>query len=81
MKILEEVNYPEQSYRSCSGVIYLAEKVGNLWIKNACKRVLEYGRYIYTVVKNMLEKGLDKIIDEDQRELNKNQILREENNA
>lgn len=66
IKILEEGSYPEQAYRSCSGVIGLAGKVGGVRVENACKRALDYGQHTYTVIKNILGKGLDKIIEEDQ---------------
>lgn len=66
IKILEEGNYPEQAYRSCSGVIGFVSKVGAIRVENACKRALDYGQHTYTVIKNILEKGLDRILDEDQ---------------
>lgn len=66
IKILEEGSYPDQSLRSCSGVINLSKKVGSLRVENACKRALEFNQHTYTVVKNILEKGLDRISDEDQ---------------
>lgn len=66
IKILEQGSYPEQAYRSCSGVIGFASKVGAVRVENACKRALEYGQHTYTVIKNILEKGLDKLLEEDQ---------------
>ena len=66
IKILEEGNYPDQAYRSCSGIISLSGKVGAVRVENACKRAIDYGQHTYTVVKNILAKGLDRIIDEDQ---------------
>lgn len=66
IKLLEEISYPDQAFRSCSGVIGLAGKVGAVRVEKACKRALDYGQHTYTVVKNILERGLDRITDEDQ---------------
>jgi hypothetical protein len=52
--------HPEQSYKSCIGVLKLAPKVGNERMNNACKRALEYGIYNYKIVQTILEKNLDK---------------------
>lgn len=66
IKILEEGSYPAQAHSSCSGVIGFASKVGAVRVENACKRALDYGQHTYTVIKNILEKGLDKLLDETQ---------------
>ena len=65
--ILEKKLHPEQAYRSCIGVLSLNKKVGRERLDKACERALEYGRYNYKTVMDILEKGLDKI-DEDQGE-------------
>jgi transposase len=58
--ILSSKTYPEQSFRSCVGILSSANKVGKQRVNDACKRALEYEVYTYTVVKNILDKGLDK---------------------
>ena len=63
IKILEEGRYPAAAFRSCSGVINLARKVGNIRVENACKRALDYKQHNYRIVNTILEKGLDKITD------------------
>ncbi len=68
IKILEKKQHPEQAYKSCMGVLSLAKKVGNERLTNACERALEYGVYNYKAVKNILEKGLDKIESEQNKE-------------
>lgn len=68
IKILEKKQHPEQAYKSCMGVLSLAKKVGNERLTNACERALEFGVYNYKAVKNILEKGLDKIESEQNKE-------------
>ncbi|MFC2112951.1 IS21 family transposase [Bacteroidota bacterium] len=69
IKILEEGKYLGQSLRSCSGVINLAKKVGNDRVENASKRALEYGQHSFTIVRTILERGLDKITDEERNDI------------
>ncbi len=65
-KILDKRQHPEQSYKSCMGVLHLAKKVGNERLNNACKRALDYQAYNYKMIESILEKGWDNIQDEDQ---------------
>lgn len=60
-KILDKKQHPEQSYKSCLGVLHLAKKVGNTRLNNACKRALSYQAYNYKIIENILEKGWDTI--------------------
>lgn len=60
MKILETSRYADAAYRSCSGLINLSRKVGNVRLENACRRALEFEVYNYKVVENILAKDLDK---------------------
>lgn len=69
IKILEEGKYLGQSLRSCSGIINLAKKVGNDRVENASKRALEYGQHSFTIVRTILERGLDKFTDEEQGDI------------
>jgi transposase len=69
IKILEEGRYPAAAFRSCSGVINLARKVGNIRVENACKRALDYKQHNYRIVNTILEKGLDKITDGSEDEI------------
>lgn len=59
-KILETGSYPDQSFRSCAGIINLSKKVGIIRVENACNRAYEADQYSYTIVKTILEKGLDR---------------------
>jgi len=66
--ILNRKQYPEQNYKSCMGVLHLEKKVGRERLDNACLRALEYQIHNYSIVKRILEKGLD-LLEEKQIEL------------
>lgn len=68
--LLAKRQHPEQSYKSCTGVLALAKKVGNERLNNACKRALDYERINYQSVKSILEKGLDYIQEDPQQQSN-----------
>ena len=64
IKILDKKQHPEQSYKSCLGILHLAKKAGNERLDNACKRALGYEAYNYNMIERILAKGWDKL-DED----------------
>ncbi|MFN4950713.1 MAG: hypothetical protein ACK5F0_03760 [Flavobacteriales bacterium] len=64
-EILNKKQHVEQSYKSCIGVLSLAKKVGNERLSKACGIALDYRIYNYKIVENILEKGLDNLIEED----------------
>ncbi len=64
INILEKKQHPEQSYKSCLGILHLAKKVGNTRLDNACKRALDYGAYNYNMIERILKNGWD-TLDED----------------
>ena len=53
-KILAREQYPEQSYKSCSGVLNFAKRVGNTRLTNACKRADSFGVYNYGIIDQIL---------------------------
>ena len=59
--ILEKKQHPEQSYKSCLGVLHLAKKYGRERLDGACRRAAEYGAYNYNMVERILKKGWDQI--------------------
>lgn len=65
-KILSREMYPEQSYKSCSGVLNLAKRVGNQRLINACKRADSYGIYNYGIIDQILRSKADYIDFEDE---------------
>ena len=59
IKILDKKQHPEQSFKSCLGILHLAKKVGNIRLENACKRALEYGAHNYNIIERILKNGWD----------------------
>lgn len=70
--LLEQRLYPEQAYKSCLGVLTFAKKVGNDRLTAACKRANDYGVYNYTIIKTILQKGLD--TEDEQHQTNMPQL-------
>ena len=58
---MDKKQHPEQSYKSCLGVLHLAKKVTHVRLNNACKRALGYGAYNYNMIQRILDKGWDAI--------------------
>lgn len=65
-KILSREMYPEQSYKSCSGVLSFAKRVGNNRLINACKRADGFGIYNYGIIDQILRSKADAIPFEDE---------------
>jgi transposase len=59
-KILAQKIFIQQTYNSCLGVFRLGEKHGNDRLEAACKRALGGYKVSYVVIKNILERNLDK---------------------
>lgn len=70
--ILASRLHPEQGFRSCLGLIRLAERVGNERMENACRRALRVGATRYKSIESILDKGLDRL--EEASEETKQQI-------
>jgi len=68
LQLLNTRQHPEQTYRSCQGVLSFAARVGKERLENACKRALQYGDYGYHTIRTILERGLDKNIDDELKE-------------
>ena len=58
--MLENSIYIEQNYKACFGMLMLEKKYTTLRLEAACSRALQGSRVNYTMIKNILEKGLDK---------------------
>ncbi|MFT4092718.1 MAG: hypothetical protein QM640_03675 [Niabella sp.] len=58
--ILENSIYMEQNYKSCFGMLMLQNKYGAPRLEAACIRALQGSRINYTLIKTILEKGMDK---------------------
>ena len=59
-KILEQRIFIEQTYNSCLGVFRLGEKYGNDRLEAACRRAVAGSKVTYMMIKNILERNLDK---------------------
>jgi len=60
MLMLENSIYIEQNYKACFGMLMLQKKYGVQRLEAACGRALQGTRVNYTMIKNILERGLDK---------------------
>lgn len=58
--MLENSIYIEQNYKACFGMLMLQKKYGAQRLEAACSRALQGSRVNYTMIKNILERGLDK---------------------
>jgi len=66
--ILDKKQHPEQAYKSCSGVLAFEAKIGRERLILACRRALDYGIYNYSIIKSILEKGLDRFDTDSEEE-------------
>jgi transposase len=73
--MLQNSIYMEQNYKACFGMLMLQKKYGIERLEAACARILQGPRVSYTLIKNILERGLDK-----QTTLPVSKILPEHNN-
>jgi transposase len=64
IQLLNTRQHPEQTYRSCQGVLSFAARSGKERLNNACKRALQYEDYGYQTIRVILERGLDRNADE-----------------
>jgi len=60
-KVLEETAYPEKAYKSCSGILNLARKVGAERLAGACRYAYGLGQFGYRTVEDVLQQGLDRL--------------------
>ena len=58
--MLENSIYIEQNYKACFGMLMLQKKYSAGRLEAACSRALQGSRVNYTMIKNILERGLDK---------------------
>lgn len=58
--------HPEQGFRSCLGIIRLADRYTPSRLEAASARALHFGSLSYKGVKNILDSGLDGVVVEDE---------------
>lgn len=61
--LLTKIHEP-QTYRSCQGTLSLAKKYGDERLENAALRCQSAGKATYGMLRNILEKGLDRSVDQ-----------------
>lgn len=57
--VLKSRQHPEQSYKTCLGILNLSKNYEKSRIDNACKTALYFDRCYYKAIKNILDKGID----------------------
>lgn len=60
-RILDNSFFIEQNYKSCFGMLRLQNKYGAARLELACERAILGSRVNYTLIKSILERGLDKL--------------------
>lgn len=60
-KVLEHKKYPEQAYKSCSGILNFARHVGPSRLTDACRWADSLGQYNYPIIEEILKKRLDQL--------------------
>lgn len=65
-KVLDKKIYPEQSYKSCSGILSFARRVGVERLTQACRWADNLGQYNYLVIEEILHKKLDQLQHDDE---------------
>jgi transposase len=60
-QIFEYKAHPQQAYKACMGILSLRKGFSDQRINAACKRADYFQNYTYKAIKNILEKGLDKV--------------------
>jgi len=59
-QLLDNSIFMEQNYKACFGMLMLHKKYGRQRLEDACTRALTGSRINYSMIKNILERGLDK---------------------
>jgi transposase len=60
-KILDNKSYPEQTYRSCVGILSFEKKAGKDRLIAACQRASSFGVYNYKVIGQIINNRLDRV--------------------
>ena len=65
-QVLARKQHPEQNYKSCSGILSFAKRVGHARLINACKRCHQVGYYSYKNIDDILKSNMDQYEEESQ---------------
>ena len=55
--LLQKVDFEEQAYKSCMGVINFPKTYGNARVEKACEKAIALNSVTYTTLKNILKNG------------------------
>lgn len=66
--ILKRHKFVYQAYRTCEGILGLAAKYGSARMENACARITMKSAASYTMIRDILQKGLDGVQQADANE-------------
>jgi transposase len=61
MNVLENKSYPEQTYRSCVGILSFEKKAGRDRLIAACQRATAFGVFNYKVIEQIINNKLDRL--------------------
>lgn len=61
VRVLENKSYPEQTYRSCAGILSFINKAGKDRLIAACQRADGFGVYNYKVIEQIINNKLDRM--------------------
>lgn len=64
--VLMKKTHPEQTYKSCNGILSFANRVGHERLCKACKRAHAFQLYTYRTIEDILKRGLE--VDEPETE-------------
>ncbi len=67
-EVLKRKKHPEQAFKSSLGILSFSKTHGKERLDKACARALEFDACSYNAVKNILERGLDKVDEKAQRQ-------------
>jgi len=62
--VLASRQHPEQSYKTCLGIIGLAKTYSDFRLNKACERALYFGNCTYKMINNILSNNMDQLIEE-----------------
>ena len=62
-RMLEDVDFEQQAYKSCLGVIGFAKTYGNYRLEKACEKAISLNSVNYSTVRNILKNGQDVLIN------------------
>jgi transposase len=63
--VLAKPQHPEQSYKTCQGILSFSKRASAERLKNACIRADHFGMYSYRAIEEILKRGLDSIDKDD----------------